>query len=358
MKNLRRLSSSLLMLLAILFVATSCSDDDDTNTDIPSDEMSNVTVKLVDAPGDYEKVNVDIQDVLINRTDDDESGWESIGEINAGVYDLLELTGGASVILAENEIAAGEIEQLRLVLGDNNTVVVDGEELPLDTPSAEQSGLKIKFDDVELDGGYSYEIILDFDAEKSVVEAGESGKYILKPVINASTEVNSGRIAGAVVPTDYQVLASVVTEEQDTITTYTDDSGIFVLNGVPAGTYEVVLTPDEASGYAEVTVPDVAVENGEVADIGSIELEAVTGGSITGTVINADTTVTASVIVDDEVVSADTNADGAFTLEGVPAGTYILTLTPAEGSAFGEMSIEAVEVVDGEATAIGDITLQ
>ncbi|QLE01329.1 DUF4382 domain-containing protein [Galbibacter sp. BG1] len=356
MKKLKKLSKIACMALATLVLVASCSDDDNGN-DMPSDDMARVMVKLVDAPGDYEKVNVDIQDVLINRSDDEEGGWESIGEIEAGVYDLLELTGGASVVLADNEIPEGEIKQMRLVLGDENSVVVDGEEFALDTPSAQQSGLKLKFDDAQIEGGYTYEITLDFDAEKSVVSAGNSGKYILKPVINASTEVNSGKIMGAVTPTDYQVLAWVVAD-QDTITTYTDDEGIFVLNGVPAGTYDVMLTPEEESGLANATVEGVVVENGAVADVGTVELMEISGGNITGTVINADVAVTASIMVGEETVSAVTNEENMFILENVPAGTYTLTLTPAEGSAFGVKEIAEVEVVEGEATALGDITFE
>ncbi|MCM5662093.1 DUF4382 domain-containing protein [Galbibacter mesophilus] len=356
MKNLKRISKITCLALATLFLTISCSEDD-TNTDMPSEDMAKVKINLVDAPGDYEKVNIDIQDVLINRSDDEEGGWESVGEVNTGVYDLLELTGGASVVLVENEILEGDIEQLRLVLGEENSVVVDGEEYPLDTPSAQQSGLKIKFDDVELEGGFTYEITLDFDAEKSVVDAGNSGKYILKPVINASTEVNSGKIRGAVTPNDYQVLAWVVAD-QDTITTYTNDEGIYVLSGVPAGTYDVMLTPDEASGLANATIADVVVENGAVTDAGTVELMAISGGNITGTVVNADVVVTASIMVGEEMVSADINEEGMFTLENIPAGTYILTLTPGEGSAFGIKEVADVEVVEGEITALGDITLE
>ncbi|WP_417443453.1 DUF4382 domain-containing protein [Joostella sp.] len=356
MKNLKRLSQVVLMAFAMLFIAASCSDDDNDGAEVPSSDMAKVTVKLVDAPGDYEKVNVDIQDVMINRTDDEEGGWESIGEVNAGVYDLLELTGGANVVLVDEEIPAGEVKQMRLVLGDNNTVVIEGEEFPLKTPSAEQSGLKIKLDDAEMEGGFTYEVVLDFDAEKSIVDAGNSDNIILKPVINASTEVNSGRIMGAVSPVDFQTLAWVVAD-QDTITTYTNEDGLFVLNGVPAGTYDVMLTPDEDSGFADATIEDVEVENGSVADVGAVELIQISGGSISGTVINADVTITASILVEDEIVSADTNAEGVFTLEGVPAGTYVLTLTPAEGSAFDVKEIETVEVMDGEATALGEISL-
>lgn len=359
MKITKGLSSSLLILFSLLFITSSCSDDDDNDTNLPGDGTAKVTVRLVDAPGDYEKVNVDIQDVMINRSDDSENGWESLSDINAGVYDLLELTGGTSVVLADNDIASGELEQIRLVLGDKNTVVIDGQEVPLTTPSAQQSGLKIDLDDTVLEDGFTYEIILDFDADKSIVKAGESSKYILKPVINASWEVNSGQIIGSVNPLEFQTIASVITQDNDTISSFTDDNGIYALYGVPSGTYQVTLTPDVESGYAVTTIEDVVVVDGEITDAGTTDLEiAMEGGSISGTILNADAEVTASVMVGEEVVSTTAAEDGAFTLDGIPAGTYTVSLTPAEGSVFGVLEIADVAVATDEVTALGEITLE
>jgi hypothetical protein len=50
----------------------------------------------------------------------------------------------------------------------------------LETPSAEQSGLKIKID--KNLGFTTDSLTLDFDADKSILETG-NGKFILKPVI-------------------------------------------------------------------------------------------------------------------------------------------------------------------------------
>src|SRR5690606_35523805 len=358
MKIVKRLSSTLLVLFSLLFIASSCSDDDN-DSKLPGDGTAKVQVVLVDAPGDYEEVNVDIQDVMINRTEDGENGWVSLTDVETGVYDLLKLTGGNRAILADNELPSGELEQIRLVLGDNNYLVIDGQEVPLTTPSAQQSGLKIHLDDTELEAGFTYSIVLDFDADKSVVKAGESTAYNLKPLINASWEVNSGQIIGSVNPIDFQSVASVITAENDTISSYTNEECLFALYGVPAGTYEVILTPDAESGYAVTTVPDVAVVNGEITKIATTELEAaVEGGSISGTILNADAVVTVSVTVGEEVLSTTTAEDGTFTLEGIAAGTYTVTLTPAEGSAFGVNTIADIEVVDNEVTTVADITLE
>ena len=358
MKIVKGLSGSLLMLFSLLFITSSCSDDDD-GSNLPGQGTAKVAVRLVDAPGDYEKVNIDIQDVMINRTDESESGWVSLTDVNTGVYDLLELTGGTSVLLAENDLATGELEQIRLVLGSENTLVIDGEEVPLTTPSAQQSGLKIDLDDTELEDGFTYEIILDFDADKSIVKAGESSQYILKPVINASWKVNSGQITGVVNPTEFQTLASVITKDNDTISSFTNQNGVYVLYGVPAGTYQVNLLPETDSGYRLTTLSEVVVENGQITDVASTDLEvALEGGSISGSVLNADAPVVVSVMVSDETLSTTIAEDGGFTLGGVPAGTYTVTLIPAEDSAYGSLEIPDVVVTDDQVTVLGEISLQ
>ena len=143
---------NVLMCAVLTMSLFSCSDSDD------SVQPARVSIRLVDAPGDYDNVFIDVQDVVIKYSDDGDEERE-IGTINTGVYDLLELTGGASVILADDEIPAGRISQIRLVLGDNNTVVVDGQTFPLSTPSAQQSGLKLNVNQ-DLEGGIFYEFIL------------------------------------------------------------------------------------------------------------------------------------------------------------------------------------------------------
>ncbi len=66
------------------------------------------------------------------------------------------------------------------MLGPDNTIMVDSFIHPLETPSAEASGLKVKIDkDLPLD---PYTIVLDIDAALSIHQLG-NGDYQLKPVI-------------------------------------------------------------------------------------------------------------------------------------------------------------------------------
>ncbi len=260
MKQQRFLLMMLVFFASLFFY--NCSNES-TNT-------ARVQVLLVDAPGDYDEVNIDIKDILINRTGE-ENGWESIGNVQQGVYNLLEFTGGAEALLADTELPSGDIKQIRLLLGDNNTVKIDGEVKKLDTPSAQQSGLKLQLN-TTLTDGILYTFILDFDADKSVVKAGNSGKYNLKPVIRVTTEATTGAITGKINPFEY--LASVSAyNETDSISTQTDSLGKFFLKGVYPGTYKLKITPDTLSGFEPKELENVVVTLGNVTDVGTVNFE-------------------------------------------------------------------------------------
>jgi hypothetical protein len=261
-----------LALLLIIFIALpgmSCSDNDD------NENTSRVNVKMTDAPGDYDAVNVEVLDVMIKSDESaDENGWVSIGTAVPTIYNLLDLTGGVNAVLADNAIVpSGKLGQIRLVLGDDNTVVKGGVSFPLHTPSAQQSGLKLQVNQT-LEPGFTYDFLLDFDVDKSiVVQAGASGNFNLNPVIRVSSVVNSGSISGMVTttPAGVQVLASVMVDNV-AVSAYTDAEGKFRINGIPAGTYSVTLTPDPTSGLAPIIVDNVIVVNGQVTDIGTQSL--------------------------------------------------------------------------------------
>lgn len=263
--ELRKLMGLFLVTVALTFLY-SCNNDDDLN-----EETARVVVRMTDAPGDYDAVFVDVVDVMIHTeaTAGDE-GWVSLGNVQTGVYDLLELTGGVTQLLADAEVPAGRLGQIRLVLGNNNTVVVNGESQSLSTPSAQQSGLKLQVNE-ELEAGQQYEFLLDFDVDQSIVSAGSSGGYSLKPVIRVSTQEQTGAITGAVHPTNVQSVVRA-TNASHTISAYTDANGTFVLNGVPDGTYQVTVTPAANSGLAPKVTNNVVVSSGATVDLETIFL--------------------------------------------------------------------------------------
>jgi hypothetical protein len=249
------------MLATMTVLVTACSDDDSKN--------ARIEIRLTDAPGDYDEVNIDIQAVEIHADDGDpNSGWRSL-DINPGVYNLLELTNGLDTLLGVIEVPAGRVSQIRLVLGDNNTIKIGDDVINLSTPSAQQSGLKLNVH-TDLEGGITYKFLLDFDAARSIVHTG-SDDYKLKPVIRVVTEATSGAIRGSVsVPASTPAVYAII--EDDTLgTSFTDATGNFLIKGLPAGTYTVSFSP--ATGYTIDDKTGVVVTVGNVTDVGLVAVD-------------------------------------------------------------------------------------
>lgn len=163
------------------------------------EENAKLRIILTDAPANYQEVLIDIQEVRVHSAaDGEEGGWRTLSDINAGVYNLLDFTNGVDTLIAEEEMPFGTISQIRLMLGENNRIKKGGEYYVIKTPSAQQSGLKLKVH-ADLNRGVTYHLWLDFDAGRSIVEKG-NGSYSLKPVIRVFTEATSGAIKGFVAP--------------------------------------------------------------------------------------------------------------------------------------------------------------
>lgn len=272
MKNIKIYVLSFLVITFLSLFFVGCNKDSSDNS-----QNSVMTVRLSDAPGDYKQVNIDVRDIMIKSNSNvDDQGWVSIGNLPAEgkIYDLLTLTGGVSALLADKVVPSGYLGQVRLLLGDKNTVVLkDGTSRPLNTPSAQQSGLKLNLNQT-LTAGATYDFLLDFDVANSIViQAGASGNYNLHPVVRVLTTATSGVIKGTVtnIVIAKQVLASVVVGTE-TISAYANAEGVFQLNGIPSGTYTVTLTPDPTSGLIVKTIPSVIVVNGAITNMASISL--------------------------------------------------------------------------------------
>jgi len=139
---------------------------------------STMNVRMVDAPGDFQQVNVEVLGVQVHH---DAQGWVSLPTVT-GVYDLLTLQNDVSAVLVNTgQIPSGNVSQIRLLLGSHNSVMVDSTMYDLATPSAQQSGLKINVG-YNFQPNETYELTLDFDAAKSIVIQG-NGSYSLKPVL-------------------------------------------------------------------------------------------------------------------------------------------------------------------------------
>lgn len=221
----------ILSVIMIGFLMNSCNNDS-TKASYP------VAIKMTDAPGPYEAVFVDLQGVEITG-----SGGQTVTlNANKGIYNLLDLTNGLNTLIATDTLETPTVEQIRLILGTNNTVVLDGVSYPLSTPSADQSGLKLQVHQT-LEQGILYTILLDFDANKSIVNLG-NGSYKLKPVIRTIQTAISGSIKGKISPVGLATVTAVSTTDATlSFSTNVNAEGSFTVMGLAPGTYNLTITP-------------------------------------------------------------------------------------------------------------------
>lgn len=243
---------SFLLLGAIIY---SCNNDDDANASYP------YAVRLTDAPGPYDEVNVDIQGVEVIG----DGGKIVLLNVKKGIYNLLEFSNGVDTLLATDSLEISSVNQVRLILGPNNTVVLDGVSYPLSTPSAEQSGLKIKVNN-KLQDGILYTVLLDFDANKSIVKQG-NGTYSLKPVIRTIEQAISGTVKGKITPIGTVAVVEATSSTGVSYTSNVNNNGDFMVMGLPPGTYKITITP--SLPLLPVIKTDVVITAGQITDIGS-----------------------------------------------------------------------------------------
>lgn len=267
----RTLMVAVLATLAIgVLVLGGCSDSTSPENTGPG----HIKLNMIDAPGDYQQVNVHIVRVEVHRSDDgdtnDSGGWETISE-DTMMVDLLTLTGGNALVLADTLLDAGHYTQIRLILGDMNTVMVDSVLHDLEVPSSENTGIKLIHGfDIETDA--LYQATLDWDAEKSIHQTG-NGQYKMKPTIRVVVDQISGGLEGVVLPVEARAMIWTVSGV-DTVTAWADTlTGAFGFPMLEQGPYDLNIEATMGA-FRDTILTGVGVTAGQVTDIGMVTLEA------------------------------------------------------------------------------------
>lgn len=251
-----------LVVLSIIssLVWVSCSKDDDSSTG------STAEVSMVDAPGPYESVLLDVKSISLHLSGNDStSGWVDL-VTKEGIYDLLDLQNGLDTVIANGTLPSSVVTEVRLKLGSENYVIENGIKYALTVPSGSSSGLKIKLNGSTAGMGF-IQVLIDFDANRSIVKTG-SGKYILKPVIRAKMKHLMGKVIGKVTPVE--AYAHIYTlDGSDTVSTNSDSTGFFALVGLEAGPHVIVV--EGTAPYKSKTIA-TTVKIKQTVDLGTIDL--------------------------------------------------------------------------------------
>lgn len=257
--------SAFALLITGLLILTGCQKDSNVNSG-----KTKVEIRMTDAPGNFDEINLNVKEIILFS-----NGEPYTFDVDIDPFNILDYrigTNNPDILVATGEMPSGEISEIRLVLYDSgNTIVIDGIEQNLKTPSAQSSGWKVKLKEkLPLIPDITYTLLLDFDAAQSIVSTG-SGKYILKPVIRGITAATSGLISGTVLPLSSHPEVLVIAGT-DTIGTVANPlTGEFTVGGLHEGTYSVLFVP--VNGYKETEIIDVEVISGQNTDLGVITLE-------------------------------------------------------------------------------------
>jgi hypothetical protein len=191
-----------ILALALMVPLTAC----DTGAD-PA--FGSVTVLLTDEPGDLAKAWVTITDIYLQGHAGDSDPAATRVYLLQGAdkaHDLLKLANVVAELVMDASVPTGTYGQLRVVMSGGCVVTNDGAvysspsyshddcknpQGTLQMPSFAQTGAKVLLHGLTVTGGQNV-VVLDFDVARSF-SAGESGNYVLTPVIRGATlELTAG----------------------------------------------------------------------------------------------------------------------------------------------------------------------
>jgi hypothetical protein len=265
-------------------------------------------VALTDFPScGFDHIWITIEKVRVHQSSaaaDSDAGWSEMTLATPKRVDLLELTNGILEELGTMPLAAGQYSQVRLVLATNgapgtsttaNAVQPTGGAItPVGTPSAQQSGLKLQTH-FEVAAGQLADIVLDFNACKSIVKAGNSGQYNLKPVVSVHQRLVTA-IQGFVTTTLSLSSTTVSVQQNGTAirATTPDSTGKFTIPFLSTGTFTLAVVSE---GRATAVVTGVPTTLGTTTLVNgtatSIAPPVSPMAEVTGTVSPMDATVQA-----------------------------------------------------------------
>ena len=174
--------------------------------------------------------------------------------------------------LGSENIPVGKYTQVRLKIIAAEVVENDPTHT-VDVPSGAQSGLKILTNFTTTEGP-TYELVLDFDAHRSIVTAGpptNPKSYKLKPTIRVISKAVAGSISGTVTnPQDVPMASAIADTGLVTQTPVETTTGFFRLAFLPEGSFVVTIADTLTLAYE---ASDVAVTAGNDNDVGAVTLQ-------------------------------------------------------------------------------------
>jgi len=257
-------------LLILMSFTIACDNDNENNA-----STGRLSLLLTDAPFPSDLIaeaNVTINKIEIRKSDDSEGYPFIVLTEEEMSFNLLDLTNEVTASLVDTEVPVGSYDLIRMYVSDASVVLSDESVYDIKVPSGVQTGIKIFLNpDIEVVGGLSAELVLDFDVSRSFVLKGNHASpagikgFNFKPVIKASNMSTSGRLIGTVTDNLEAVvdgaMVSVFAADTLNTSTITDANGGYAVLGMEPGTYSVTY---EYSDYQPLTIEGIEIETANV----------------------------------------------------------------------------------------------
>tara|TARA_R110002072_G_scaffold216077_1_gene373340 strand:+ start:300031 stop:300828 length:798 start_codon:yes stop_codon:yes gene_type:complete len=254
----KKLHFYLFPIVCVLFFA-SCEDPD-------SSPRALLNLILVDSPAKWDSVFVEIKGVDVEVLVE---GRESQSQIFFFEYKsgdkrikVSELVGDNELLIGRSELPIGQIINATIILGDNHSMYLKEKKYVLALSDLSKNRISLSTA-IDVEQGYSYDIYLDLDLEKSIVQTSESPlTYELDPFFTLSDGAGKTELSGTLKPTTLYP-AIYLSDGTDTISTHINTSGKFIFK-IQEGNYTLYFDPKDEL-YQDTTFSiDVAAKEDTV----------------------------------------------------------------------------------------------
>lgn len=268
MKNKKTLLALLVSFILIALLIISCKKEVSTQNDaVLPPGKSELKIMMTDDPSViFDSIFLDIQRVEVKVEDSaGRERWDTL-TIRAGVYNILRFRNGLDTLLAVGYIPNGEVEKIRITLGNRNSVVLKGVTIPL-TNIDKIITIDVHGDVDHLDPRH-LRIWLDFDGHGSI--RFHNGRWELKLKIGHFSRHSSGELEGEIKPSAALPASVAVIAGTDTLRAITDHDGEFKIRGIRANHVKVIITP--SNNYKDSIINNVPIRINDDTDLGKIVL--------------------------------------------------------------------------------------
>jgi hypothetical protein len=279
MKSMKWFSLAALCVGGAIVFFTACQKSaSNSNSSVPAGQQK-FQMYLTDGPVNFQEVNIDIKSIMVflktdscstNGMGQDSTApcyhWDTLN-ITPGVYNILDFQNGIDTLFSSTNIEAGKILKIRVVLGDNNTVMADSTLFHLALLWGDTFDIVV--DDCQQIDANTLALWVDFDAAHSIIEVSHQ-QFALRPYIRLFTKQNSGTLEGAVLPGAADAFVSCVSGS-DTLIALPGHDGRYEIRGIKTPTVNVTFY-GTGNGYGDTTINNVSIIPGTITNLGTVYL--------------------------------------------------------------------------------------